>query len=569
MRNGAISILVFSVLVLCGLLWAPGTVRAQNPAPPNVDLKIERVALFKNGLGFFISGATLPADARTVRIGQIPVPSLGTFWVSYPKEVKLRNLVTAMEEYEESTPIDGIAQLIQANPGCKVVLYTGPTGADVVEGTVQAIPPKMKVPQPVSPYAMSSFLPREGEQFPVSSSGLLLVKTEKGTVGVNPGSIQRVYLDKSDAATTLPVKQKRPCIRAEFEQPAGGQKLSVSYLAKGITWSPSYLVDLSDPQTAKLSATALVVNEAADLDKVKLDLVTGFPNIKFGELPNPIAMRQSLADFLNVLTNPRSESERNHGMMTQQAVFSNSITHLYSDAGGGAQPPSYSLPTEGTVSEDLFLYPVAELTLKKGETAMIPLFTGDMPYRHIYAWKVGDSLDENERNRPETQPGSQPVPQEEVWHFCRLTNNLKMPLTTAATEFIKGGDLVGQDVCYYTPVGSTTDIRINRAMNVTAEQTEVELERARAVQSFNNLMYDQVKMRGEMKLKSNIDKPITIEVTKELSGEVVEKSPEGQDTPTAKGLKAVNPRHILKWTLELKPGEEAKITYVYKAYIHM
>lgn len=38
-----------------------------------------------------ISRAILPENTKTVRIGQIPNPSFGTFWVVYPKEVKVGN----------------------------------------------------------------------------------------------------------------------------------------------------------------------------------------------------------------------------------------------------------------------------------------------------------------------------------------------------------------------------------------------------------------------------------------------------------------------------------------------
>jgi hypothetical protein len=39
------------------------------------DLQIKRVALFKNGIGFFTAGATLPSEALTVDLGQMPVPA--------------------------------------------------------------------------------------------------------------------------------------------------------------------------------------------------------------------------------------------------------------------------------------------------------------------------------------------------------------------------------------------------------------------------------------------------------------------------------------------------------------
>ncbi len=51
------------------------------------------------------------------------------------------------------------------------------------------------------------------------------------------------------------------------------------------------------------SAHAIVMNEMIALNNVKLQLVTGFPNIRFSGIPSPIAKSQSLADFL---TSPKS-----------------------------------------------------------------------------------------------------------------------------------------------------------------------------------------------------------------------------------------------------------------------
>ena len=63
------------------------------------------------------------------------------------------------------------------------------------------------------------------------------------------------------------------------------------------------------------------------------------------------------------------------------------------------------------------------------------------------------------------------------------------------------------------------------------------------------------------------DKAVPVEITKELSGEVLEQTPSGKDVTTAKGLKKVNPKHVLTWEIELGSKEEATLSYVYEAYI--
>jgi hypothetical protein len=397
----------------------------------------------------------------------------------------------------------------------------------------------------------------------VYSGDMLLVKTEKGVTAINASSVNRVEFTGSEPVSASSVVKKYPSIRMNLEKPAGDEKVIVSYIARGITWSPSYLVDLSDPKTAKFSAHALIINEMTDFKNVKLQLVTGFPNIKFSEILNPIAKSQNLAQFIAALSGARSGGQRG-GYMTQQAMITNAPIAF--DEEDVSIVPDYSTAAEGFVAEDLFFYPVKEFSLKRDETAWIPLFTAEMPYKHIYTWKIEDMVSKEERYRSGMESQTQ-EPAEEIWHSCRLTNNMNMPLTTASTEFITNGEFTGQDVCYYTPPKGETTIRINKALNVSAEQGEIEVERKRDAYTIHGYRYDLVKVRGELRIKNRIDKSINVEITKELSGEVLESTPKAKDVKTAKGLKQVNPKHVLKWEIDLKPGEEQKLSYQYQVYI--
>jgi hypothetical protein len=551
------------------ITWALASVTFTASAATSTSAipRIERLALFKNGLGYVTATATLPPNTTSVRIGQLPVPAYGTFWVGYPQDVKLRTLTTAMETVDELVPVSGVDQLLRLNPGRKVVLHTAGTAPGepgVVAGVLQPLGELPAVTEPPSPYFMDF---RRGPERPYYSgypaaaqTSIVLVKTDQGMVALSPGAVQRVDFEGGEPICVTTNQQKRPSIRMELEAAAGGAKTSVAYLARGITWVPSYRLDLSDERTARFSAQAQVMNELADLEDVHVDLVTGFPNAQFADLPNPVAMSQSLADFLKSLAAGRAEgTERGYLMQQQRIDLSNSANFANYET---APLPSYSTMFSGQTAEDLFLYPLSRVSLRRGETATIPLFTTDMPYRHLYTWKIGDPL-EGESSRPRGDGKSA----EEVWHVCRLVNAAKMPLTTAAAEFVKDGQFVGQDTCFYTAAGAEASIRINRALNVQAEQAEVEVERKRNAANFYGYGYDLVKLTGELKIRNRLGKPIDMEITKELSGEVLDKSAEAKDVPTGRGLKQVNPKHVLTWMSGLKAGDELKITYSYQLYI--
>jgi hypothetical protein len=468
-----------------------------------------------------------------------------------------------METVDELAPVSGLDELLRLNPGSKVVLHvagTAPGEQAVVSGVVQPSLVTRADLEPASPYFMDFRRPPDrpyyyGYPSPPQPASIVLVKTDQGMVALGPGAIQRANF-LSDPICVTTNREKRPSIRMELAEPAGGEKISVSYLARGITWVPSYRIDLSEDKAARFSAQAQILNEMADLDEVQVELVTGFPNIQFPELPNPVAMSQTLAEFLRALAAGRAEGRERGSMMQQQALAMN-------DVGFSSAPlPAYSTASTAQAAEDLFLYPVPKVSLKRGETATLPLFTAEMPYRHLYTWKIGDQLD-GERARPLGEGTSA----EEVWHVCRLVNAAKMPLTTAAAEFVKDGQFVGQDTCFYTVPGAEASIRINRAMNVQAEQAELEVVRKRNAENFYGLSYDLVKLTGELKVRNRLDKAIDLEITKELSGEVLEKSGEPTDVQTVRGLKQVNPKHQLTWTVNLPAGQEEKITYSYQLHV--
>ena len=142
-----------------------------------------------------------------------------------------------------------------------------------------------------------------------------------------------------------------------------------------------------------------------------------------------------------------------------------------------------------------------------------------------------------------------------------------MPWTTAPAQFTSDSRFVGQDICYFTAPGAETTVRINRAVSLAADEAEFEVERERNATRLYGYTYDLVTVRGELKLRSHLNKKARVEVTKELSGEVVETAPEAKDIPTAKGLRRVNTRHRLVWDIEIEPGKDAALTYTYKVYV--
>jgi hypothetical protein len=547
---------------LCILTIAGGlSGRVCLAAEADVSLRIERVALFKNGLGHFTSTAKLPRDASTIRFGQMPLPSHGTFWAIHDSDVPVKGLFTSLEDTTQTEPIRSVADFIAANVGKTVTIETHNQNSKPITGKLLSVTRAIAPRQP-SPYVMSPRPDERNRRGYATNAVLAMIRTDQGVVALDVNRIVQCSIAGDAIQAEHAVTSRTPVLHMELTRPAGGKQVWIDYLARGITWAPSYRIDLTNDKTARLTAKAVVINEVADLDNVKLELVTGFPNLSFADVNSPVGLSQTLEQFMKALQRGRSEStgRGRRNVVAQQRVMSN----VASWAAPGMPVADYSTMRQGQHAEDLFLYPLDKITIKKGETATLPLFTLSVPYQHVYTWIIPDSLDEQGR---QLRRDEAPQDEEEVWHSCRFTNGKKMPLTTAPAQFVKHGRIVGQDICYYTNPGSVATVRINRALRIVAAQAEYETNRKRNATNFFGYTYDLVQVRGELKLRSALAKDAQVEVTKMLSGKVLDSSGAPDVTAIAKGLKSVNTRHRLLWKMNLKAGKDTTLTYSYEVYV--
>jgi hypothetical protein len=523
--------------------------------------RLERVALFKNGLGFFVAESKLPDAAGPLLMGPYPAAAHGTFWVAYPSAVKLEGLVAKKTFTRTSVDALSIPTLLQANVGKKARVYLSQD--EVIEGTIAHFP---QVPQPTEAESRGRVAmpwPPTGGQ-----GQLALIETAEGTTAIAPHAARRVDFPDKDVTRSFDTKTEAVQLQAHLEKPAPDRVLTATYLAKGITWAPSYMVDVSDPEKARLSAKATIINEAADLDYVQVALITGFPNLRFADVLSPLALKENLAGFLQSLGRGESRPEGAPAVVTQNVFYGGAVGGF---GGGGmaarapSEAPDYRAAAAGQTAEDLFLYPLENVRLEKGEVGYYPLFTESVPYKHIYQWEIPDYLTEEDRYRQ--RGGEQRERPEEVWHSLRLENTSKVPWTTAPAETVQNAQILGQDILHYTPPGGETTLRITQAVSVKAEQIELETARKRNATRFYATSYDLVSVEGKLSIRNFQEKSITLEITKRVSGEVKSSAPKADIEKVARGLRGVNTSNVLTWTLELEPDQTEEIIYAYDVYV--
>jgi hypothetical protein len=549
MQKKSLISLLLTISSLCLFASAAAMAGDGEDAQP-IDSRITAVSLFKNGLGFISREADLPRGRSAVRIEMAAAPVHGTFWIQVVgRDTKVDDIVALQHEETETAPAISLPDLMRANVGAIVDIRVGEK--ESIRGKILSTPVPAAQEVPASRSASSMAYPAR------FTPSIALIETDGGKLAVNLSDIRQIRAD--DLKTTLVVPKRVAVLRMSTENPSGKGRIRIHYLTRGITWAPSSEIDISSPETASVSAKAEIINEAEDLEGAPVSFITGFPNLQFSEVVDPMALSGDLSSFLSSLSRRPSGSQP---VVAQQAVLMN----VYSP--GMEEPTPYDVsPVEGQAEEELFFYRQDAVTLQKGERGYYPLYTLQVPYEHIYEWKIPDTLDEQRSGRYSSGDREEPPKAGDVWHSIRLTNSGGVPWTTAPAMTIQNGHLLGQDTSYYTSPGSKTSVRITRAVDIKAEQAEYEVKRTRNAAQFYGYSYDLVEVQGLLTARSYKNKDLVLSITKDVSGEVAKSVPTAKVEQRAAGLKKVNPHSVLRWEVPLAAGGKAEIEYQYKLYV--
>ncbi len=544
------------------VLIITGSIAAAQPAPTELDLSPTRVAMFKNGYGIVTAVAPLPAESGPFRLAPLPSAALGSFWLSWPEGVAVDGIVSRYAQRSEATPASSITEMLQANVGQPIEVLVA---EEWLAGTLQSLP---LPPTPETPEVRTN---RSISYPPPTPGPVLLVLAQGDAVRVIPINTITQLRIPGNPSLDFNHTRREPVLDLTLTGSADKPeeaRLQLEYTAAGITWSPSYRVDISDPDHARISAKAIIINDLLDLRDTHVELITGYPHLQYAGLDFGL----SLDPLTQFLAGFRESNGRDAPQFALTQALSNTARGYGGGGGGGGGGTfgdSPNMPTDpvlGEAAEDLYFYQVPAVTLAKGDRGYFPLFAAQVPYSHCYTWEIPDFIDEDNRyrNNNDEQPR-----EEIVWHAVRLKNTTDRPWTTAPGQTTQGGRLLGQDTLHYTTPGTSTDLKITQALAVRVEQNEQEAQRERNATKFYGYNYDKVTIRGELKVTNYKTEPVTVSIQKSVSGEVTQTDGNPDVTKLATGLRRVNPRSQLLWQLEVKPGQDHSqtLTYTYEVYV--
>ena len=536
-----VTVLNFVVIALCS---------AADENLPVLETQVKTAALFKNGLGFVIREGTTPLSSGWAVTHHVPEAVLGGIWFGcLDPDGRLEEVVGFKADRGDLTDAITTDELLQANIGKRVVIHIEDK---TVDGRIKSVPGNRDTdPDAAEPsYEYGGYAPA------VEAATLVIIETSQGDVAVNKSMVTRLEFPDG-MATRFSRSRATRNLKFRVSTPRSTSRIGLSYLEKGITWTPAYLVMLEDESRARITMQATVVNDAEDLKDAELFFVVGYPNFLYANVLSPMAMRQSITDFISALAGGAGA-----GYAAMGNVMAQSYVPATADESGIPEYNYSAVPgLEGEYEEDLFLYNKKGVTLKKNERASYLVFSDRVEYKHVYEWEVPDLSGGDYDSGDEST-------REQVWHSLRLTNSTQYPWTTAPGLAVRESKPMAQDMIKYTPKGGKVNLKLTVASDVKTDRREYETDRQRDI-SLYGYSYDLVTVKGELYVKNNKSSAITLDIRKLITGEVLNTSHDGKIKKLAEGIsrRRANSSSVITWEVPVGAGAEVKLTYSYKIYV--
>jgi len=531
---------LLSLLVLC---WAPLAI-AQDTA------KIESIGLFKNGLAV-VHVKDVIGSGGVSTLHTLPEPVHGTFWIQSGKPVSAQ--VTL-----EDTPVPlrrvHQAQLLGSLKGQMVTLHLD---KDTIHGKL------LGDDQEAETLWDRRYAPVDGSrspgyiQLPTPQISLAFIQSENGqVVAVDPNLVRRIEF------TGVPqVKMPRPVLKLQGE---GGTAVDIDYLTKGISWAPSYRLDLSDGKTLSITQQAVVRNELTDLKDVELRLISGFPSVRYGGVNSPMSPNATWASFFSQL----SQGDTSGG----SSILMNNVSQQVVYQGRAMTTPDAAMgPADAGEGVDLHYQTIGKRSLAPGESLSLNVATATSEFERVIEWNVPDTRDANGRYLEGYQRNQNADEQfdETAWDAIRFANPFSFPMTSAPAMLVSGGQFQGQQMSFWTNPKDQACIRVNKALSVSTRATEHEIPESRVELRIAGNDFYKALVEGELTVKNFRGRPVVMAIKRRFSGELLSAEAEPKKELMEEGVYSINKRNELSWRVEVPAGAEKVIKYKYEVMVDM
>lgn len=500
-------------------------------------MPVKEVTVFKDGHALLIHEGLMPLTASgDVVLEDLPKPVLGTFFpYSMEPQAKLDSVTAGRRKITTSQTALTLPELIAANAGAMVhidELVGVGENAKLVSYDAKIIG---------IPTRSAEELARAGQERLDSAlilpqkSNLVKLKTDTGISYVAIDRIQTLSF-KSEPDAQLKDEYIRNTLTMALDWQKNRNtkaKVGMMYLEKGIRWIPNYKVTIDGHGHAKVKLQATLVNDLTDLKDVNCNLVVGVPSFAFKGDVDPISLSETLAHVASsAAQDSRLRNSFSNSIMSQSVGYARDKDEEIGAAG--------QVKTESSKNEDLFVFNLKHLTLKKGERMVVPVQEYTVEYKDLYTFDLAiapppEVQSQNNHINNSGQSDEQKLADSnKVIHKIRLFNSSQQPFTTAPAlivvadtsnkpdskqgNLVNDGEVLAQGMMTYASPGSNADLTLTNAVDIKAKKEEKETSRTPDAVTWQDYKYARVNLAGTITLTNYMNKPVTVEITRKVLG---------------------------------------------------
>jgi hypothetical protein len=507
------------------------------------DFKPKRITVFKDGTSFIEKTVTVPTKNKMVSFDKLPVtlgvkPESGRIGYSIDndritlgslrftaKDNELLQLAVnrnAVDSVAKQKEYESIADLLKINIGKKVRII----------GEKDSKPVVAKIEKVIG----NTVILKEGNShslIPISGITNIDFLEKYATV-------KQTVEHKTESSVSLEMKLLKD---------SKNQQVDMSYLQKGITWLPTYFIELKAKNKGQLTLEANLLNDIEDFENIAINFAVGVPSFSFKRVSDPLFSKKTVWEVLKELSNQQIQGFSTNIQMNMMSQRSN---YVRNDASR-----EYVPEMEGVGGEDLYFYQKQNISLKKHGRLKTQLLKMNFDYQDVYSC----DLEQNAANRSYNSDTKTNV----VWHSIRFKNSSEHPLTTGTVFFKKLDNgqiaLVSQNQLDYTPKKEFTTAKMTVAPDILITSNDIETSR----KSVNNDYL--LNIEGEINIVNYKSFAVDLIVERKIIGTMLNSDKKWEVKSKLDTYNSMNPTNNVVWKLNIPAGKSAKIKYTYKIIV--
>ncbi len=495
---------------------------------------IIKANLFKNGLALISRKIIISPNKSILYIKDNPMPIHGTFWTNYggKAEITFTQMDVLDQKKKDSSEILSIKEIFKSIVGKKVKIFFG--GKEFVIGKVKAF--KSKFYQ------------------------YIVLDTNKGLEFIHIKKIDRfLVLDKNinlKKEAFQPALIKKNIFKIKVIPSNKKRVFIFSYLTKGLTWIPSYKLNLLNKKEANLSLKAVIKNELMDIKKAQFYLISGFPAIKYKNVTAPLSNHVSINNFFNQLSR-KDNSYRYRREITQNIAYQSRSS--FSDSRNSSDKSELS-----TSDYDIHFQKIGIISINKDEAKLIQISKEITSIENVVEWEIPNNRDY--RGRYYGSSSSNKV-LGNIWDAIIIKNPFIFPMTTAPITVYNKNNLYSQNISYWIAPGEKNSIKFTKALNLKTNHTESEVKGKRKKIKILGNDYQKSIVEGTITIKNLRKNKQKVIIKRKFIGKLIKANKNPKKRLLPEGVYNINEKNELIWNINLEGGQEIKVNYKYSILI--